>query len=72
MPRGRKRSQIHSAAPQAFLLGDRVVLGSAAPLRVAAVFKFRDANIAVWSYSWDAQTLFAQQPATKLPEIPKP
>ena len=45
--------------------------GERATLRVAAVFKFRDGRIALWRDYWDAKTLFAQQPATWLPDIPR-
>ena len=46
--------------------------GERATLRVAAVFKFRDGKIALWRDYWDARTLFAQQPASWLPDIPRP
>ena len=46
--------------------------GERATLPVAAVFKFRDGKIALWRDYWDARTLFAQQPATWLPEVPRP
>jgi limonene-1,2-epoxide hydrolase len=46
--------------------------GERATLRVAAVFKFRDGLVALWRDYWDAKTLFAQQPATWLPEVPRP
>lgn len=46
--------------------------GERATLRVAAVFKFRDGKITLWRDYWDAKTLFAQQPATWLPEVPRP
>ena len=46
--------------------------GERATLRVAAVFKFRDGKIALWRDYWDARTLFAQQPAHWLPEVPRP
>jgi limonene-1,2-epoxide hydrolase len=46
--------------------------GERATLHVAAVFKFRDGKITIWRDYWDAQTLFSQQPATWLPEIPRP
>jgi limonene-1,2-epoxide hydrolase len=45
--------------------------GERATLRVAAVFKFRDGLITLWRDYWDAKTLFAQQPATWLPDIPR-
>lgn len=45
--------------------------GERATLRVAAVFKFRDGFIALWRDYWDAKTLFAQQPASWLPDIPR-
>ena len=45
--------------------------GERATLRVAAVFKFRDGLISLWRDYWDAKTLFAQQPASWLPEIPR-
>src|SRR5215470_15190628 len=45
--------------------------GERATLRVAAVFKFRDGKIALWRDYWDAKTLFAQQPASWLPELPR-
>ena len=38
--------------------------GERATLRVAAVFKFRDAKVTLWRHYWDARTLLAQQPAT--------
>ncbi len=40
-------------------------------LRVAAVFKFRDGKLTLWRDYWDAKTLFSQQPATWLPDIPR-
>jgi limonene-1,2-epoxide hydrolase len=45
--------------------------GERATLRVAAVFKFRGGLIALWRDYWDAKTLFAQQPASWLPDIPR-
>jgi limonene-1,2-epoxide hydrolase len=45
--------------------------GERATLRVAAVFKFRDGRIALWRDYWDARTLFAQQPASWLPDVPR-
>jgi limonene-1,2-epoxide hydrolase len=45
--------------------------GERATLRVAAVFKFRDAKVTLWRDYWDARTLLAQQPATWLPQIPR-
>jgi len=45
--------------------------GERATLRVAAVFKFRDGLITLWRDYWDAKTLFAQQPASWLPDIPR-
>ena len=45
--------------------------GERATLKVAAVFKFRDGRIALWRDYWDAKTLFAQQPAHWLPDIPR-
>lgn len=45
--------------------------GERATLRVAAVFKFRDGQLTLWRDYWDAKTLFAQQPATWLPDIPR-
>jgi len=45
--------------------------GERATLRVAAVFKFHDGEIALWRDYWDARTLLAQQPADWLPEIPR-
>ncbi|MFN8640272.1 MAG: nuclear transport factor 2 family protein [Candidatus Binatia bacterium] len=38
---------------------------------VAAVFKFRDGLIRLWRDYWDAPTLFRQQPASWLPDIPR-
>jgi limonene-1,2-epoxide hydrolase len=46
--------------------------GERATLKVAAVFKFRGGKITLWRDYWDAKTLFAQQPATWLPELPRP
>jgi len=46
--------------------------GERATLPVAAVFKFRDGEITLWRDYWDAKTLFTQQPATWLPDIPRP
>lgn len=46
--------------------------GERATLRVAAVFKFRDGKITLWRDYWDAKTLFSQQPASWLPDIPRP
>jgi limonene-1,2-epoxide hydrolase len=46
--------------------------GERATLRVAAVFKFRDGKIVLWRDYWDAGTLFAQQPASWLPDVPRP
>ena len=45
--------------------------GERATLHVAAVFKFRDDLISLWRDYWDAKTLFAQQPASWLPDIPR-
>ena len=45
--------------------------GERATLKVAAVFKFRDGRITLWRDYWDAKTLFAQQPAHWLPDIPR-
>ena len=45
--------------------------GERATLRVAAVFKFRDGLITLWRDYWDAPTLFAQQPAGWLPDVPR-
>ena len=45
--------------------------GERATLRVAAVFKFRDGRISLWRDYWDARTLFAQQPASWLPDVPR-
>jgi limonene-1,2-epoxide hydrolase len=45
--------------------------GERATLRVAAVFKFRDGLICLWRDYWDAPTLFRQQPASWLPDIPR-
>ena len=46
--------------------------GERATLRVAAVFKFRAGKISLWRDYWDAKTLFAQQPASWLPDVPRP
>jgi limonene-1,2-epoxide hydrolase len=46
--------------------------GERATLPVAAVFKFRDGKICLWRDYWDAKTLFAQQPASWLPDVPRP
>jgi len=46
--------------------------GERATLRVAAVFKFRDGKLTLWRDYWDAKTLFAQQPASWLPDVPRP
>src|SRR5512140_2174665 len=46
--------------------------GERATLRVAAVFKFRDGKFILWRDYWDAKTLFAQQPASWLPDLPRP
>jgi len=43
--------------------------GARATLKVAAVFKFRDGKLTLWRDYWDAKTLFAQQPASWLPEV---
>ena len=45
--------------------------GERATLRVAAVFKFRDGKICLWRDYWDAKTLFDQQPAGWLPDVPR-
>jgi len=45
--------------------------GERATLPVAAVFKFRDGLITLWRDYWDAPTLFRQQPASWMPEIPR-
>jgi len=45
--------------------------GERATLRVAAVFKFRDGLLTLWRDYWDARTLFAQQPPSWLPDIPR-
>ena len=45
--------------------------GERATLRVAAVFKLRDGRISLWRDYWDARTLFAQQPPTWLPDVPR-
>jgi limonene-1,2-epoxide hydrolase len=46
--------------------------GERATLRVAAVFKFRDGKLTLWRDYWDAKTLFSQQPASWLPDTPRP
>jgi len=46
--------------------------GERATLRVAAVFKFRGGKISLWRDYWDAPTLFSQQPASWLPDVPRP
>ncbi len=46
--------------------------GERATLPVAAVFKFRDGKITLWRDYWDAKTLFSQQPASWLPDLPRP
>ncbi|MFQ5665384.1 MAG: nuclear transport factor 2 family protein [Candidatus Binatia bacterium] len=46
--------------------------GERATLKVAAVFKFREGKVALWRDYWDAKTLFAQQPAGWLPDVPRP
>jgi limonene-1,2-epoxide hydrolase len=46
--------------------------GERATLRVAAVFKFRNGKLTLWRDYWDARTLFAQQPASWLPDVPRP
>lgn len=46
--------------------------GERATLPVAAVFKFRAGKISLWRDYWDAKTLFSQQPATWLPDVPRP
>jgi limonene-1,2-epoxide hydrolase len=46
--------------------------GERATLRVAAVFKFRDDKLTLWRDYWDAKTLFSQQPASWLPDLPRP
>ena len=46
--------------------------GERATLPVAAVFKFRDGKITLWRDYWDAKTLFSQQPASWLPDVPRP
>jgi limonene-1,2-epoxide hydrolase len=46
--------------------------GERATLKVAAVFKFRDGKLTLWRDYWDAKTLFAQQPASWLPDVPRP
>ena len=45
--------------------------GERATLPVAAVFKFRDGKICLWRDYWDARTLFSQQPASWLPDVPR-
>jgi limonene-1,2-epoxide hydrolase len=45
--------------------------GERATLPVAAVFKFRDGKIVLWRDYWDAKTLFSQQPADWLPDVPR-
>lgn len=45
--------------------------GERATLPVAAVFKFRDGLITLWRDYWDVPTLFRQQPASWLPDIPR-
>jgi limonene-1,2-epoxide hydrolase len=45
--------------------------GERATLPVAAVFKFRDGKITLWRDYWDARTLFSQQPASWLPDVPR-
>lgn len=45
--------------------------GERARLRVAAVFKFRGAKLALWRDYWDAKTLLDQQPAAWLPQVPR-
>jgi limonene-1,2-epoxide hydrolase len=45
--------------------------GERATLPVAAVFKFRDGKLVLWRDYWDTKTLFSQQPATWLPDIPR-
>ena len=46
--------------------------GERATLRVAALFKFRDGKLTLWRDYCDARTLFAQQPAHWLADIPRP
>jgi limonene-1,2-epoxide hydrolase len=46
--------------------------GEHAPLKVAAVFKFREGKIALWRDYWDCATFIRQQPARWMPEIPRP
>jgi limonene-1,2-epoxide hydrolase len=46
--------------------------GEHAPLKVAAVFKFREGKITLWRDYWDFPTFIRQQPATWMPEIPRP
>ncbi|MBI4518001.1 MAG: nuclear transport factor 2 family protein [Deltaproteobacteria bacterium] len=45
--------------------------GERATLPVAAVFKFRDGQLTLWRDYWDVKTLFAQQPASWLPDVPR-
>ena len=45
--------------------------GERATLPVAAVFKFEGGRICLWRDYWDAKTLFSQQPATWLPDVPR-
>jgi limonene-1,2-epoxide hydrolase len=45
--------------------------GERATLKVAAVFKFRNGKLCLWRDYWDARTLFAQQPASWLPDVPR-
>jgi limonene-1,2-epoxide hydrolase len=45
--------------------------GERATLPVAAVFKFKAGRICLWRDYWDAKTLFSQQPATWLPDVPR-
>ncbi len=46
--------------------------GERATLKVAAVFKFRNGMLTLWRDYWDAKTLFSQQPASWLPDLPRP
>jgi limonene-1,2-epoxide hydrolase len=46
--------------------------GEKATLQVAAVFKFREGKITLWRDYWDFPTLIRQQPASWLPDIPRP
>ncbi len=46
--------------------------GEQAAIKVAAVFKFRDGKITLWRDYWDFNTFIRQQPATWMPEIPRP